>query len=212
MLALSLQARDTLARMFKRKPDREAEREAERGAAWSKLNAAQQTLKSLEQQAGIREVMDALGLRASDTTEQTRRTIFGVTDIDLRRRIMQACRDCEQAHAALRNADNDNERYRLIIKTHARNRRSVVFFTYSAVTVGLVLIGQGVGHPWEIVGAAVGVIWAVVDMPGVEQGIASTIDEYKRMLADAEKIDAEWTDFKPLFSDAEIASGLRDSA
>lgn len=200
-------ARDRLARMFKRKPDTNAER----SAAWGRLRASQETLKTLEQEAGIREVMDSLALRETPTTDEpTRRAIFGVTDSALRRRIMQACRDCENAHVALRKADNDSARYREIIKTHARRRRSQVFVVYSLLAAFLVGIGQGIGHPWEIVGGAVGVIWAVVDMSGVEEEITRTVEEHRALLATSEKNDAEWATVKPLFSDTEIASGLRD--
>jgi hypothetical protein len=180
-----------------------------RRKAAARLAAAQERLKQLEQEAGIREETEriATAYRGDDAF---RAVVFKVPDVTLRRQIMEACRECELAGEELQVADDDRERHREIIRRFSKqHRRSILLDSWIAAAV-LVAIGHLLGTVGEIGGAALGILYGVSRMFGAEETIVRTIQEHKELLKQAEQDAEGWADSKPVFSDSEIESGQPD--
>jgi hypothetical protein len=185
-------------------------RDARQSAAWKRLKAAQERLKTLEVKAGIREALDRPG---GVPLWSLREHVFLVPDLDLRRQIMAECRECERAAAEERAAEDQTKRLRELIKNYGWRRRREVMIASCTFALALIFIGHiALGNPWDIAGATVGILFGVAWMFNAQESIDRSVEKWRQELVESVKNEREWRDEKPLFSDSEINSGNSDAA
>lgn len=184
-------------------------------AAHGEWLAARARLKSALEAAGIAAALAEMNERSSYSgttqanTDRERELVFAILDIDLRKAVIQANRDCMETMAAY-DKTTISELHDAVRDGGERLHRKALWSAVAFVAVGVVAGSQLFGTTGAIAGAAVSLLIGLDQMRRAGRDGARAVASAQADLAERQTSDSDFPRDE-IFSREEAATGLPDS-